>query len=77
MVPTRLFTAGRALSRLRLLALCPCWSYKRICAHGLSRPCLSRPPLQITYCSSRCTVSGEKAGMHTAIYSAPSGPGVL
>jgi hypothetical protein len=26
---------------------------------------------------SRCTVCGEKAGRHTAMYSAPSGPGVL
>jgi hypothetical protein len=26
---------------------------------------------------SRCTVSGENAGTHTAMYSAPSGPGVL
>ena len=26
---------------------------------------------------SRCTVSGENAWIHTAMYSAPSGPGVL
>lgn len=26
---------------------------------------------------SRCTVSGENAGRHTAMYSAPSGDGVL
>ena len=27
--------------------------------------------------SSRCTVSGAKAGRQTAMYSAPSAPGVL
>ena len=27
--------------------------------------------------SSRCTVAGENAGTHTAMYSAPSGSGVL
>jgi hypothetical protein len=29
------------------------------------------------YWSSRCTVAGENAGRHTAMYSAPSGSGVL
>ena len=34
------------------------------------------PPASFRY-SSRCTVDGENAGTHTAMYSAPSGSGVL
>jgi hypothetical protein len=43
---------------------------------GASRPQRHTTAAAVTY-SSRCTVSGENAGRHTAIYSAPSASGVL
>ena len=38
---------------------------------------IMRDARSIIYTWSRWTVSGENAGMHTARYLAPSGPGVL
>ena len=69
------FDPGEGLSGLRKFAPKP--SFEK----NMDVPNLADDPgfctLSVHGDSSRCTAPGEKAGRQTAMYSAPSGPGVL